>query len=488
MNRKMIIYALGFILKIEGLLMIPSLLIAIGYREKGSYAFLITIGLLLLIGQILSYKKPEKRKIYGKDGFVIVSLAWILFSMFGGLPFYISREIPSYVDCIFETVSGFTTTGASILTNVEGLSHGMLFWRSFTHWIGGMGVLVFILAIVPLAEGTSVHLMKAETTGPTYGKLVPKLKKTATILYTIYVALTVIMVIFLLFGGMPLFDSVLHAFGTAGTGGFGIKNNSVAYYNSPYIEWVIAIFMLIFAVNFTMFYLILCGNIKQVLKSEELRWYLVIVALSVAAITYDIRAIYNIWDGLRESSFHVASIISTTGFSATDYNVWPEFSKSILFMLTLFGGCAGSTAGGLKIARLVILFKSIVHQIKSLIYPKYVNVVRFEGIVLEEKRVKETNNYLTIYTFIMLLSFLLISMDKYYFETTATAVATTLNNVGPGLGVVGPAGSFSGFSPFSKIVLSLNMLIGRLEIYPMMVLLSPSLYKVKRKTKQLKNM
>lgn len=483
MNRKMIAYILGYIIKVESLLMIPSLIVSIYFKETGTIAFLITIISLLLIGTVLSLKKPSNRVIYAKDGFVVVAASWLLLSAFGAMPFFISGEIPNYIDAFFETVSGLTTTGSSILTDVEALSSGMLFWRSFTHWIGGMGVLVFVLAIVPLADGRSVHLMRAEVPGPTYGKLVPKLKKTAMILYGIYCVLTVVLIILLLFGGMSLFDSAVHAFGTAGTGGFGIKNNSVAFYDSAYIDIVITTFMIIFGINFNLFYFILCGNFMQALKSEELRWFLGIVTASIIAISFNILPQYGgFMKALRYSAFHVASIISTTGFATADFNLWPEFSKSILFILMFIGACAGSTAGGIKIARLILIFKNMVYQVKSMIHPRYVNVIRFEGTVIDNNIIRETSNYLTMYAFILFSSFLIVSIDEFDFETTLTAVVTCLNNVGPGFGLVGPMGNFSGFSGISKIVLSFNMLIGRLEIFPIILLFTPSLWR-RRKTK-----
>lgn len=483
MNRKMIAYILGFIIKVEGLLMLPSFLVSIYYREQSRFAFLFTIVLLLSIGTVFSFKKPTNKVIYAKDGFVIVAASWLLLSALGALPFFLSGEIPNYIDAFFETVSGLTTTGSSILKDVEALSNGMLFWRSFTHWIGGMGVLVFVLAIVPLAEGHSVHLMRAEVPGPTYGKLVPKLKKTAMILYGIYCVLTLVLIILLLFGGMSLFDSALHAFGTAGTGGFGIKNNSVAFYDSVYIDVVITVFMIIFGINFNLFYFIICGNILQAFKSEELRWYLGIVIFSIVAIVIDILPQYgSIGEALRYSSFHVASVMTTTGFATTDFNLWPEFSKSILFVLMFLGACAGSTAGGIKIARLIIIFKNMIYQIKSMIHPRYVNVIRFEGTVIDNNVIRETSNYLTMYVFVLFSSFLIVSIDEFDFETTLTAVVTCLNNVGPGFGLVGPMGNFSEFSGISKIVLSINMLIGRLEIFPIILLFTPSLYK-RRKSK-----
>src|SRR5690554_2981593 len=377
MNLKMILYILGYIMRIEGAFFLLPLLVGLYYKDDTILAFLVTILVLFVVGYMLSYKKPKNQIIYAKEGLVIVALSWIVLSLFGALPFTISGEIPKYVDAVFEAISGFSTTGSSILVDVEGLSNSLLFWRSFTHWIGGMGVLVFILAIAPLAGGRSMYIMKAEVPGPTVDKLVPKIQETAKILYKIYIGLTLVLVILLLVGRMPLFDSLLHAFATAGTGGFGIKATSVAYYNSAYIDIVISIFMILFGINFNLYYLMLTGSIITALKSEELRNYFAIIGFSTIFIAINILPDYeNIFQSLRYSLFQVGAIITTTGFATTDFNLWPSFSKIILFLLMFVGACAGSTGGGIKVSRLSIAFKSIIQYMKSLIHPRYVGTVR----------------------------------------------------------------------------------------------------------------
>lgn len=482
MNRKMIAYILGYILNVEAILLIPSLLVALYYKEDTAFAFIISIIILFVVGSCMCFKKPSNHIIYAKEGFVIVALAWLLLSVFGALPFYISGEIPSFVDSLFESVSGFTTTGSSVLVNMEVLPKSLIFWRGFIHWIGAMGVLVFVLAIVPLAGGRSTYLMKAEIPGPTYGKLVPKVKKTAMILYGIYLFFTFIVIILLKFGGMSLYDSAIHAFSTAGTGGFAMKSNSIAHYDSAYIEMVITVFMVLCGINFNLFYLALCGDIMQVFKSEELKWYLGIIGGSILCISINIYPLYgNIIKTLRYSSFQVSSIITTTGYATTDYNLWPEFSKSILFVLMFIGGCAGSTAGGIKIARIIIICKNIMHQFKSMFHPRYMNVIRYEGNPVSDNTIRETNNYFTLFIFILFGSFLIVSIDELDFETTLTAVVACINNIGPGFGAVGPMGNYSEFSYLSKLVLSFNMLLGRLEIFPVMFLFAPGLWKGKKR-------
>lgn len=482
MNRKMIAYIVGYILNVEAILMIPSLIVAIYYREDTAFAFIISIIILLVVGTSTSLKKTYNRVIYAKDGFVIVALAWILLSVFGALPFYVSGEVPSLVDSIFESVSGFTTTGSSVLANIGELPKSLIFWRGFIHWIGAMGVLVFVLAIVPLAGGRSTYLMKAEVPGPTYGKLVPKIKKTAMILYGIYLFFTFVVFILLKLGGMSLYESAIHAFSTAGTGGFAIKANGIAHYNSAYIDAVITIFMILCGINFNLFYFILCGNIVQAFKSEELKWYLGIIGAAIVCISINIYPLYgNLLQTIRYSSFQVSSIITTTGFATTDYNLWPEFSKSILFVLMFIGGCAGSTAGGIKIARIIIIGKNIIHQIKSMLHPRFVNVIRYEGNMVNNNTLRETNNYFTLFMFILFGSFLIVSIDGLDFETTLTAVVACINNIGPGFGLVGPMGNYSQFSSLSKLVLAFDMLLGRLEIFPVMLLFAPGLWKKKNK-------
>lgn len=481
MNKKMIAYILGYIMKVEAALMLLPLIVSIYYKENSGYSFVVTILIMVILGFAISFKKPKNTVIYAKEGFVIVALSWIVLSAFGALPFFISGEVTNYIDCFFETVSGFTTTGSSILKDVEILSKSLLFWRSFTHWVGGMGVLVFVLAIIPLAEGRSMHLMRAEVPGPTVGKLVPKIKNTSMILYGIYLAMTIIQIILLLVGGMPFFDSILHTFGTAGTGGFGIKNNSVAFYNSAYIDGVITVFMILFGINFNIFYFILIGQIRQAFRSEELRLYLSVIAISIISITINTLPYYrNGLEAFRYASFQVGSIITTTGYSTANFDLWPGFSKTILLILMFFGACAGSTAGGIKMARLVVMYKSTVHHIKSMIHPRYVNSIHFEEKPVDNETLKGINNYFILYMFILFVSLLFVSFDGFDFETTFSAVVTCLNNVGPGFAGVGPLSNFSELSNFSKLVLSFNMLVGRLEIFPIVLLFAPSIWKKRR--------
>ena len=481
MNFKMIRYILGHIMRVEAILLLLPAVVSLLYQEGTFFCFLIPVLLLILLSALCSFKKPENRVIYAKEGFVIVALCWIVLSLFGALPFTLSGEIPSYVDSVFETVSGFTTTGASILTNVEGLSQGMLFWRSFTHWIGGMGVLVFVLAIIPLAGSRSMHLMRAESPGPSVGKLVPKIKSTAMILYGIYIGITFVEIILLVCGGMPLFDSVVTTFGTVGTGGFGIKNNSIAYYNSAYIDGVVTVFMILCGINFNIFYLLLLREFGRAFRSEELRWYLGIIACSILLVTLNILPIYqNFLTAFRYAAFQVGSIITTTGYATADFNLWPEFSKTILVLLMVLGACAGSTGGGIKTSRLVIALKNIKRELKHMLHPRSVKQVQLDGKTVEDEVLSGVNVYLLLYAMIVCISFLLISIDGFDFETTFTSVISAMGNIGPGLGDVGPVGNFSAYSAFSKIVLSLDMLFGRLEIFPMIMLFSPSLWRRKR--------
>lgn len=472
MNRKMVLHIISKILLVEAILMLPSVVVGLIYRERATMAFIAPIIVLAVLGLTLGIKKPKNREIYARDGFFIVACAWVLMSLFGALPFYISGYFKNYIDCFFEVVSGFTTTGASILSDVEALPNCLLFWRSFTHWVGGMGVLVFVMAILPLSDDRSLYLMRAESPGPIVGKLVPKMKDTAKILYGIYIAMTALCVLFLLFGGMPLFDSLCHAFGTAGTGGFGIKNAGVAYYNSAYIEMVLAIFMLIFGINFNLFYLILLGHVKEAFKSEELRWYFSIIGISTLAITLNIMKTFK-GQSFRYAFFQVASIITTTGFATTDFNYFPELSKSILVLLMFIGACAGSTGGGFKISRLIIILKSFKKEMKKLFHPNSVTVIKLENKPIDSSISHSTVNYFMMYIVIMIGSVIAISVDNFDFTTNSTAVISCFNNIGPGLNVVGPMGNYGGYSVFSKLVLSFGMLFGRLEILPMLVLFNP---------------
>lgn len=466
---------IGQIIKLEAVLLVLPLAVSIIYRERCALSFLITALASLFVGfAVTLISKPGNRLIYAKEGFVIVALAWLALSAIGAVPFVLSGEVRSYADAFFETVSGFTTTGASVLTDIEGMSHGLLFWRSFTHWVGGMGVLVFIMAIIPSVCDRSIHILRAEMPGPVMGKLVPKLKQTAKILYLIYIVMTVLEMILLLCGGMSLFDSVLHSFATAGTGGFGIKGDSIASY-SPYLQWVIAAFMFLFGINFNIYYLLLVRRFRSVLKSTETWCYIAICLISVSIITGNIYSIYgNLPDSVRASAFQVASLVTTTGFSTADFNLWPGLSKGILLILMFIGGCAGSTAGGLKVSRVVMMIKMIRREFMKMIHPRSVSAVRIEGKKVDDTTLNGVNVYFALYMVIYFAVFLLLCLEPFDFETNFTAVAACYNNIGPGFGAVGPMGSFSGYSAFSKIVLSATMLLGRLEIYPLLFALIPS--------------
>lgn len=475
MNIKMVFRTVGRISQMAALLLLIPAVVALIYKEtKQFFAFFITAIVAFAIGHIVGLiTKTKNRVIYAKDGFMITALAWIVMALIGAVPFVISGDIPSYVDAVFETVSGFTTTGASIVPNVEELSRSALFWRSFTHWIGGMGVLVFIMAIIPNFTDRSIHIMRAEMPGPVIGKLVPRVKDTAKILYLIYIVLTFVQIILLLFGGMSLFDSVVHSLGTAGTGGFSIKADGLASY-SPYCQWVITIFMLIFGINFNLYYLILMKKVTTAIKSGELWAYISMVVVSVALITVNIFSLVgNFSDALRHSAFQVSSIITTTGYATTDFNLWPDFSKAILVILMFTGGCAGSTAGGFKVARVVILFKNIKREIRKTIHKRSVNTVHFEGKPIDEATFNGVNTYLAIYMVCLLVVFLIISVEPFGFETNFTATVSCFNNVGPGLAGVGPMSNYAAYSDFSTAILSLAMLFGRLEIFPMLIMLSP---------------
>lgn len=477
MNYRMLRYLLGCILLIEAILLLLPMAVALIYQED-ILPFVYTIALLLIVSVPCALLKPKNTQIYAREGFVCVSAAWILMALFGALPFLFSGTITNPIDAFFETVSGFTTTGASILPAVEHLPRGILFWRSFTHWVGGMGVLVFMLAILPSAGGEAIHLMRAEVPGPTKGKLVPKMRQTALILYGIYIVLTCMQVVALLLCGLPLYDSIVTTFATAGTGGFSILNNSIAGYANPAAEWVIGIFMLLFGVNFNLFFFILIGKIRDVFKSEELRAYLGVVFASVVLILINT---YHMFDsfgqGLRTVFFQVSSIITTTGFCTTEFNDWPVFSKTILVLLMVIGACAGSTGGGLKISRILILAKNVVREIKHMIRPKSVNVVRVDGAVVPDETLRSATGYLTVYIIVTIVTVLVISLDGLSIETNLTAALSCVNNIGPALGEFGAFGNFVPYSDFSTLVLSFAMLFGRLELVPMMVLFSPYAWK-----------
>ena len=476
MNRRMVIYTIGQLIGVEAAVMMLPLCVSLIYGEGSWKAFLITIGIAIVLSALgLLLSRPKSHVIYAKEGFATVALAWIIMSGIGALPFVISGEIPNYIDAFFETVSGFTTTGSSIVRDVEALSHGILFWRSFTHWLGGMGVLVFVMAILPSSSDRSIHLMRAEVPGPVVGKLVPKIKETAKILYLIYMVMTFIEVIFLLCGGMPLFDSLVHSFGTAGTGGFGIKADSIGGYSS-YCQWVITIFMLLFGINFNLFYLCLIRRFKSVLKSEELWAYLGIVLAAATIITVNIMPIYNsLSRSIRLSVFQVASIITTTGYATADFNTWPVLSKGILLILMFLGACAGSTGGGFKISRVVLLLKAVKREFHRLIHPRSRTTIRFEGKNVDEGTISGVECYLALYVICFVSIFLILCFEKNFdIETNFSAAASCFNNIGPGLGSVGPVLNFADYSAVSKIVLSIAMLLGRLELFPLIITLAPS--------------
>ena len=480
MNYKMMGRFISQILFIEAFFMIPALCISMGYGEGHAVrAFAITIAVTAAIALVLYLLcKGAPSAFRAREGLVCVSVSWIVLSLLGCLPFYISREIPSYVDAFFEIVSGFTTTGASIVPAVEELSHGILYWRSFSHWVGGMGVLVFLLAFTgQKGQGFTMHLLRAESPGPNVGKLVPKMRKTAGILYLLYIGLTVLDVIFLLLGDMPLFEAVCHAFGTAGTGGFGVKNDSLASY-SPYLQNVTTVFMILFGVNFSCYYLLLLKQFRNVFKDEELRTYFGIIFVSIVLICLNIRHLYpTLEETIRHAAFQVGSIITTTGYATTDFDLWPAFSKTLILLLMVCGASAGSTGGGIKVARVLLIFKSLTRNIRQVISPRKVELVRNNGNVVDQKILDNTNAYLAAYVIIIFAVFLIISLDGFSIGTNFSAVLCTFNNIGPGFEAVGPTCNFSAYSDLSKLVLSWAMLAGRLEIFPMLVLFSHNTWK-----------
>lgn len=485
MNYRIVNNYLGKILVFESICMLPSLLIAIFAKETSSiFAFLVAMILQSAVGAaMLLLWKPKNKNLYSREGCVIVALAWILISIFGALPFLLSGTVNNYVDALFETISGFTTTGATILDDIESAPMSVLYWRAFTHWIGGMGVLVFILALSPLTKGNgmSLHIMRAESPGPTVEKITPKTHLSARILYGIYIALTLIEIVILLFGKMPLFDAVTAAFSTAGTGGFSIKNDSFASYSS-FCQTVVAVFMVLFGVNFNFYFLLLLGDFKSAFKNSEVRTYFIIVASAVALITMKTVSFFgNVGEALHHSFFQVASIITTTGFITFDYDIWPEITHEILLSLMVIGACAGSTGGGIKVSRLMILVKSLFHEIKKFLHPHSVSVMTLDGAVVNNDTLRRCGTYFSTYAFLIMISCLWVAfIDGLSFETNFSAVLATINNIGPGLQSSGPTESFNCFSPLSKIVLMINMLIGRLEIFPMLVLLAPATWTVKK--------
>ena len=479
MNYSIVLYILGCVLKFESAFLVLPALVGLIYREHASVSYLAVAVLCLILGVLLTHKKPRSTNLYTREGFVAVALSWIIMSIFGAIPFVLTGDIPFYVDALFETISGFTTTGSSILTDVESISKASLFWRSFSHWIGGMGVFVFIMAILPMMGGSTMNLMKAESPGPSVSKLVPHVKDTAKILYGIYIAITICEATILRALGMPLFDSLTTTFGTVGTGGFGIRNDSIAGY-SPAIQITITVFMILSGINYTAYFYILTGKIKELFKIEEVRWYLAIIFGSVAVITWNVRSLYPTFsETLRHAFFQVGSIITTTGYATTDFDLWPALSKTLLVTLMFIGACAGSTSGGIKVSRILILLKTIRKELSLIIHPRQVKKIRMDGHPVDHETLRSANLFLVVYFVLLLTSMLMISVDEFDFSTNFTSVVTVLNNIGPGLNLVGPTQNFSIFSPFSKFVLMFDMLAGRLELFPMMILLMPSTWKRK---------
>ena len=473
MNYRVISYILGWVLGLEALFLTVSAAVGGLYGERTALSFLYAALICAALGIPAVVRKPRRMTFFMKEGFVTVALCWIVFSIFGALPFVFSGEIPHFTDALFETVSGFTTTGASVVPDVEALSHCTLFWRSFTHWIGGMGVLVFLLAILPMAGGSQMYLMQAESPGPSVGKLVPKTRHTALILYSLYILLSIVEFVFLLCGGMSAFDAVNTTFATAGTGGFGIRNSSMTDF-SPYIQWVVAVFMMLFGINFNLYFLVLVGRGRQALKSEELRTYLGVIAAATLLIVLNTRtAGVRLGDTVRHAFFQVSSIITTTGFATCDFDLWPSLSKCVLVLLMLIGACAGSTGGGIKISRVLILIKRAGEELHKFIFPNSVTKIRLEKKILDREVIHTTSAFLIVYVFIFAVSTLLVSIEGHDLETCFTAVAATFNNIGPGLSIVGPTRNFGFFSDFTKYVLIFDMLAGRLELFPMLILFSP---------------
>ena len=476
MNGAMILYILGQVLRIEGLLMLPSFLVGLIYGESQGWTFLVWGLACVGIGTLITLKKPKNTMIYLKEGCVSTALCWIVLSVFGAVPFVLTGEIPRFIDAVFETVSGFTTTGSSILTDVETMSHPSLFWRSFTHWIGGMGVLVFLLAVLPMAGGSQFQLMKAESPGPSVGKLVPKVGATARILYIIYFVMTVVTIVLLMIGGMEPFDAVTISFGTAGTGGFGVRADSCASY-SDFCIWVITIFMLLFGVNFNFYYYLVLRRVRDAFRIEEVRWYVIIVLAATAVCIVPLLGELGTFDALTHAAFQVATIITTTGYATMDFDLWHSAARTVLVLLMFCGACAGSTGGGIKVSRIIVFFKSAVKEIGSYIHPRSVKRVKVEGRPVEHEVIRSINVYLTAYVLIFAASVFLISLENKDLVTTFTSVAATINNIGPGLSLVGPTASFAHMTDLSKLTLIFDMLAGRLELFPMLILFHPTIWK-----------
>ncbi len=483
MNFRLVFKLTGKTLLVASVTMLLPLLVSLFYREN-PLPFLVTIPIVALLGLALSQLKSDDH-FFPREGFFAVALIWMLMGVFGALPFYLCGRLypqlglfQSYVDCFFEAVSGFTTTGASILTVIEPLPRGILFWRSFIHWLGGMGVLILAIALLPSLGARTLHLMRAESPGPIVSKLVPKTSQSSKILYGIYCVLTLMQMLCLKLAGLPWYDSIVTAFATAGTGGFSVRNLSIAAYQSPAVEIIVTVFMLLFSINFSLYFLLLCGKVRQTLKSDELQFFLCIVFGSIALISLNIRGLYaTAGETIRHAAFQVASIISTTGFASTDFNLWPEFSRILLVLLMFVGACAGSTGGGLKCSRVLLLFKCLRREIRQIIHPRSVNVVKLDGRTVDEEDLHSVHVFFAAYMVTTLLAALVVALDNFTFGTTFTAVVACISNIGPGLEMVGPMGNFSAFSPLSKLVLSLCMVVGRLEIYPVLVLFSRNAWK-----------
>lgn len=477
MNYSAVKYILSYVLMIEGALLLFPFIVGVLYMEQKSVWYLLVAVICIVLGVLGTRHKPKNAMFYFKEGCLATAASWITLSIFGSLPLILTGEYPSYVDALFEIVSGFTTTGATVLSDVECLCHATLFWRAFTHWIGGMGVLVFLLMIIPMSGGSNMNLMRAESPGPSVSKLVPRVRDTAKILYGIYLAITILGVIALCLCGMPLFDSLCTTFGSVGTGGFGIKNSSIGGY-SPLIQNAVTVLMILSGVNYTIYFCLLSKQFKEAFSIEEVRWYFVIILVSALTIAWNVRPLYaTLGETLRHSFFQVGTIITTTGFATTDFNMWPQLSKTILLLLMMIGACAGSTGGGMKVSRVLILFKAIRKELSMMIHPRMVKKIKMDGHNLSHETLRSTNVYMTAYFIVLFVSLLIVSLDEYDLTTNFTAVLATLNNIGPGLELVGPTQNFALFSPLSKCVLMFDMLAGRLELFPMLVIMLPSCWK-----------
>ena len=478
MNISIVCYIIGYLLQFEAAFLLLPGIVGLCYGEyEDAVVYFLSALLGFIMGKVISRKRPARFELYTREGFASVALGWLILSIFGAVPFVFTGDIPNFIDALFETISGFTTTGASILTDVEALSHANLFWRSFTHWIGGMGVFVFIMAIIPLMGGSTMNLMRAESPGPSVSKLVPRVKDTAKILYQIYIGMTLLEIVVLCICGMSLFDSLCTTFGTVGTGGFGIRGDSMAGY-SPLIQNIVTLFMILSGVNYTVYFCLLHKHFKEAFSVEEAKWYFIIILASSATIIWNIRSMYSsLGEAARHAFFQVGSIITTTGYATTDFDTWPQLSKTILVLLMFIGACAGSTGGGIKVSRFIIWLKLIKKELSLMIHPRLVKKIKMDGRVLSHETQRSTNAYIAVYFIILLASLLLVSLDEYDFTTNFTAVAATLNNIGPGLELVGPTCNFSIFSPFVKCVLMFDMLAGRLELFPMLIIFLPSCWK-----------